>query len=202
MSALNGHFGSVKFDKEGKAAALIAGTRNWSLTITKDTVEIDYQNNQYKGNLGSSIVGNGTCELVYDKNHIDAMKLLQQVLLDEDKGIALFELFLDGENNETDNCVIFDGVVTDMEVGASTGEVVTATVSFVTNGTIEFKNGQGEVRKCFKSLPEEDWGQDKDGCYYLNESDQLVKMDNCNELPAGKMCLNYQGLPKEECTNS
>ena len=63
MAILQGDQGSVKFDVDGSgetAAAAIAGTRSWTLNVSKSTIEATQQGDTFTKTLGSVVSGSGT----------------------------------------------------------------------------------------------------------------------------------------------
>jgi len=101
MATIRGEQGTVQFDAAGTTNATIVGTRSWSLTITKETLDA----------------------------------FLEDVVTTNDPADATFELFTTGTTSGSDS-VSFAGIITDMEITSTVGELVIVSCSFITSGTI------------------------------------------------------------------
>ena len=55
MATVRGEQGSVKFDEAGSSVAVLAATRNWSLSISKDSIETTVHGNTFRGTQGGLI---------------------------------------------------------------------------------------------------------------------------------------------------
>ncbi len=66
MATLRGEQGAVQFDAAGSSNATIVGTRSWSLSTTKETLDTTKQGDTFRSFVGSMVSGSGTVELVYD----------------------------------------------------------------------------------------------------------------------------------------
>jgi hypothetical protein len=135
MATLRGEQGAVQFDAAGSSNATIVGTRSWSLTITKDTYETTDHGDTFRAFIGGLVSGSGTVELVYDPDATGQAAFLEDVVTTNDPADATFELFTTGTTSGTDS-VSFAGIITDMEITSTVGELVVVTCSFVTSGTI------------------------------------------------------------------
>ena len=135
MATLRGEQGTVQFDAAGSANATIVGTRSWSLTITKDTLDTSKQGDTFRSFIGSMVSGSGTVELVYDPDATGQAAFLEDVVTTADPADATFELFTTGTTSGTDS-VSFAGIITDMEITSTVGELVIVSCSFITSGTI------------------------------------------------------------------
>ncbi len=60
MAILRGEQGSVQFDAAGSTNATIVGTRSWSLTTTKETLDVTDHGDTFRSFVGSLISGSGT----------------------------------------------------------------------------------------------------------------------------------------------
>ena len=85
--------------------------------------------------IGSMISGSGTVELVYDPDATGQATFLEDVVTTADTADATFELFTTGTTSGTDS-VSFAGIITDMEITSTAGELVVVSCSFVTSGAI------------------------------------------------------------------
>ena len=135
MATLRGEQGAVQFDAAGSSNATIVGTRSWSLTITKETYETTDHGDTFRAFIGGLVSGSGTVELVYDPDATGQAAFLEDVVTTNDPADATFELFTTGTSTGTDS-VSFAGIITDMEITSTVGELVVVTCSFVTSGTI------------------------------------------------------------------
>ena len=135
MATLRGEQGAVQFDAAGSTNATIVGTRSWSLTTTKETLDTSKHGDTFRSFVGSMISGSGTVELVYDPDATGQAGFLEDVLTAADPADATFELFTTGTTSGTDS-VSFAGIVTDMEISSTVGDLVVVSCSFVTSGAI------------------------------------------------------------------
>ena len=135
MATLRGEQGSVEFETGSGTLATVVGTRSWSLTITKETYETTDHGDTFRNYIGGLISGSGTIEIVYDPDATNQPEIIEDVVKANDAVDATFELFTTGNTNGTDS-VSFAGIITDMEITSTVGELVTATCSFVTSGAI------------------------------------------------------------------
>jgi len=135
MATLRGEQGAVQFDATGSSNATIVGTRSWTLTITKETLDTSKHGDTFRSFVGSMVSGSGTVELVYDPDATGQSGFLEDVVTTADTADATFELFTTGTSSGTDS-VSFAGIITDMEITSTVGELVIVSASFVTSGTI------------------------------------------------------------------
>jgi len=135
MATLRGEQGAVQFDAAGSSNATIVGTRSWSLTTTKETLDTSVHGDTFRKFVGSMISGSGTVELVYDPDATGQAGFLEDVLTTADPADATFELFTTGTTSGTDS-ISFAGIITDMEISSTVGDLVVVSCSFITSGTI------------------------------------------------------------------
>ena len=135
MATIRGEQGSVQFDAAGTTNATVVGTRSWSLTTTKETLDTSVHGDTFRSFVGSMISGSGTVELVYDPDATGQAGFLEDVLTTADTADATFELFTTGSVSGTDS-ISFAGIVTDMEISSNVGDLVVVSCSFITSGTI------------------------------------------------------------------
>jgi|TARA_B100000073_G_scaffold300772_1_gene267355 hypothetical protein len=135
MATIRGESGSVQFETGSGSLATVVGTRSWSLTTTKETLDTTVHGNTFRQFVGSMISGSGTVELVYDPDATGQASFIEDVIKTGDTADASFELFTTGSSTGTDS-VSFGGIVTDMEISSTVGELVTVSCSFITSGTI------------------------------------------------------------------
>lgn len=135
MATIRGEQGAVQFDAAGSANATIVGTRSWSLSITKETLDTTKHGDTARSFVGSLISGSGTVELVYDPDATGQAAFIEDVLTAADASDATFELFTTGTTSGSDS-ISFAGIITDAEIGSAVGDLVTVSCNFVTSGTI------------------------------------------------------------------
>ena len=135
MATLRGEQGAVQFDAAGTTNATIVGTRSWSLTITKETLDTSKHGDTFRSFVGSMVSGSGTVELVYDPDATGQAGFLEDVVTTGDPADATFELFTTGTTTGSDS-VSFAGIITDMEITSTVGELVIVSCNFITSGTI------------------------------------------------------------------
>ena len=135
MATIRGESGAVQFDAAGSTNATVVGTRSWSLTVTKETLDTSVHGNTFRQFVGSMVSGSGTVELVYDPDATGQAGFLEDVVTTGDTADATFELFTTGTTSGTDS-VSFAGIITDMEISSTVGELVIVSCSFITSGTI------------------------------------------------------------------
>ena len=135
MAAISGDSGKIMFHNAAGTEADISGTRSWSLSVSKDTLETTIQGNTSKTFIGGLISGEGSAELIYDNaGNSDYLALVEDVLTVSDAGDALFELFPD--SSASTKKLAFSGIITSAEYGATLGETQLINISFQTTGAI------------------------------------------------------------------
>jgi hypothetical protein len=135
MATLRGEQGAVQFETGSNSLATVVGTRSWSLTITKETYETTDHGDTFRNFIGGLISGTGTVELIYDPDATGQAAFIEDVVKVNDATDASFELFTTGTSAGTDS-VAFGGIITDMEITSTVGELVIVSCSFQTSGTI------------------------------------------------------------------
>ena len=134
MAFYRGEEGSVKFKNATGTTAAIASTTNWSLSLTKDTLDCTAQGATSRSYVGSLISGTGSIEFLYTASSGDETnELLTDVLTTEDAADAQFELFLDTSGSKK---ISFNGVVTSADFGTPVGDLQTVSVGFQTSGAV------------------------------------------------------------------
>jgi hypothetical protein len=134
MAFFRGEEGSVKFKNGAGTTEAIVSTTGWTLDTTKDTLECTAHGDTARKYVGSLISGSGTIDFLYTAASGDeTANLLADVLTTEDAGDAQFELFLDTSGTKK---VSFSGIVTGTSLSATTGDIETVSVSFITSGAI------------------------------------------------------------------
>ena len=134
MAFFRGEEGSVKFKNGSGTTEAIVSTTGWTLDTTKDTLECTSHGDTARKYVGSLISGSGTIDFLYTAaSGNETANLLSDVLTTEDAGDAQFELFLDTSGSKK---VSFSGIVTGTSLSATTGDLETVSVSFITSGAI------------------------------------------------------------------
>ena len=135
MATIRGEQGSVQFETGSGSLATVVGTRSWSLTITKETYETTDHGDTFRNFIGGLISGTGSVELIYDPDATGQAGFIEDVVKVNDATDASFELFTTGSSTGTDS-LAFGGIITDMEISSTVGELVIVSCSFQTSGTI------------------------------------------------------------------
>ena len=133
MAFFRGEEGSVKFKNGTGTTAAIASTTGWTLDTTKDTLDVTAHGATFRSNVGGLISGSGTVDLLYTATTGETDTFIDDVLTTEDPGDAQFELFMDTSGTKK---VAFTGIITGTSLSATTGDLETISVSFITTGTI------------------------------------------------------------------
>ena len=134
MAFFRGEEGSVKFINGSGTPAAITSTTGWTLDLTKDTLDVTAQGATSRSFVGGLVSGSGTIDFLYTAASGDeTANLLADVLTSEDPADAQFELFLDTSSSKK---VSFNGIVTGTSLSATTGDLETVSVSFITSGAI------------------------------------------------------------------
>ena len=134
MAFFRGEEGSVKFKNGAGTTEAIVSTTGWTLDTTKDTLECTSHGDTARKYVGSLISGSGTIDFLYTAaSGNETANLLADVLTTEDAADAQFELFLDTSGTKK---VSFSGIVTGTSLSATTGDLETVSVSFITSGAI------------------------------------------------------------------
>ena len=134
MAFFRGEEGSVKFKNGTGTTEAIVSTTGWSLDISKDTLDVTAHGATSRSFVGGLISGSGSIDFLYTAASGDeTANLLADVLTAEDPADAQFELFLDTSGTKK---VSFNGIVTGTSLSATTGDLETVSVSFITSGAI------------------------------------------------------------------
>ena len=134
MAFFRGEEGSVKFKNGTGTTEAIVSTTGWTLDTTKDTLDVTAHGATFRSNIGGLMSGSGTVDLLYTAaSSNETQNIVNDVLTAEDPADAQFELFLDTTGTKK---VAFNGIVTGTSLSATTGDLETISVSFITSGTI------------------------------------------------------------------
>ena len=134
MAFFRGEEGSVKFKNGAGTTEAIVSTTGWTLDTTKDTLDVTAHGDTFRNFVGGLISGSGTVDFLYTAAGTNETEnLVDDVLTAEDPADAQFELFLDTSGSKK---VSFSGLVTGTSLSATTGDLETVSVSFITSGTI------------------------------------------------------------------
>ena len=135
MAAVKGDVGQVKFDDGGSSVNPVLGTREWSMSITKDTQETTVQGDTFKSFVGGLIEGEGSAVLQYDNAASgETATFMDGILTTGDLATASFELFPDSASGTKK--ISFSGLITNFEQGSTIGDVSTINITFKPSGTI------------------------------------------------------------------
>ena len=135
MATLRGEQGTVQFETGSGTLATVVGTRSWSFSATKETYDVTAHGATSRSFIGGLTSGSGTIEIVYDPDATNQPELIEDVFKASDAVDAQFELFTTGTTTTTDS-LKFAGIVTDMEITSTVGELVVASCNFITSGAI------------------------------------------------------------------
>ena len=134
MAFFRGEEGSVKFKNGSGTTEAIVSTTGWTLDTTKDTLDVTAHGATFRSFTGGLLSGSGTIDFLYTAAASnETQNLVDDVLTAEDPADAQFELFLDTSGTKK---VAFSGIVTGTSLSATTGDLETISVSFITSGTI------------------------------------------------------------------
>ncbi len=134
MAFFRGEEGSVKFKNGTGTTEAIVSTTGWTLDTTKDTLDVTAHGDTFRSFIGGLISGSGTVDFLYTAaGSNETENLVDDVLTAEDPADAQFELFLDTSGSKK---VSFSGIVTGTSLSATTGDLETVSVSFITSGAI------------------------------------------------------------------
>ena len=134
MAFHRGEEGSVKFKNGSGTTETIVSTTGWTLDTTKDTLDVTGHGQTFRSFVGGLMSGSGTVDFLYTAaSGNETANLLADVLTAEDPADAQFELFLDTSGSKK---ISFSGIVTGTSLSATTGDLETVSVSFITSGTI------------------------------------------------------------------
>ena len=135
MAAVKGDVGQVKFDDGGSSVNPVLGTREWSMSITKDTQETTVQGDTFKSFVGGLIEGEGSAVLQYDNAASgETATFMDGILTTGDNATASFELFPDSASGTKK--ISFNGLITGFEQGSAIGDISTINITFKPSGTI------------------------------------------------------------------
>ena len=135
MAILRGEEGSVEFETGSGSLATVVGTRSWSLSITKETLDVTDHGDTFRSFVGSMISGSGTIELVFNEGEATQKTFFDDALKTADAVDATFELFKQDSTNDAKSFT-FAGIITDAEITSTVGELVIVSCNFITSGTI------------------------------------------------------------------
>ena len=135
MAAVKGDVGQVKFDDGGSSVNPVLGTREWSMSITKDTQETTVQGDTFKSFVGGLIEGEGSAVLQYDNAASgETATFMDGILTTGDPATASFELFPDSASGSKK--ISFSGLITNFSQASAIGDVTTINITFKPSGTI------------------------------------------------------------------
>ena len=134
MAFFRGEEGSVKFKNSSGTAEAVVSTTGWTLDTTKETLDVTAHGATTRSFVGGLIAASGTVDFLYTAaSGNETENLVDDVLVAEDAGDAVFELFLDTSGSKK---VSFSGIVTGTSLSSTVGDLSTVSVSFITSGAI------------------------------------------------------------------
>ena len=134
MAFFRGEEGSVKFKNGSGPTEAVLSTTGGTLDIANETLDVTAHGATSRSFVGGLISGSGTIDFLYTAaSSNETANLLADVLTTEDAADAQFELFLDTSGSKK---VSFSGLVTGTSLSATTGDLETVSVSFITSGAI------------------------------------------------------------------
>ena len=133
MAILRGEQGTVQFETGSGTLAVVVGTRSWSLSATKETYDVTDHGATFRSFIGGLISGSGTVELVYDPDATNQPELIEDVFKANDAVDATLNC---SHWHHDHNSFTFAGIVTDMEISSTVGELVIVSCNFITSGDI------------------------------------------------------------------
>ena len=134
MAFFRGEEGSVKFKNSSGTAEAVVSTTGWTLDTTKETLDVTAHGATTRSFVGGLISASGTVDFLYTAaSSNETENLLDDVLVAEDAGDAQFELFMDTSGDKKGS---FSGIVTGTSLSATTGDLETVSVSFISSGAI------------------------------------------------------------------
>ena len=134
MAFFRGEEGSVKFKNGSGTTEAVVSTTGWTLDTTKDTLDVTAHGATARSFVGSLISGSGSIDFLYTAaSGNETANLLADVLTTGDVADAQFELFLDTSGSKS---ISFSGIVTGTSLSATTGDLESVNVSFITSGAI------------------------------------------------------------------
>ena len=137
MATIRGEEGSVEFINTGgeESNAPVVGTRSWSLTVTKESLDTSVHGDTFRTFVGSMVSGSGTVELVFDNGQASQTTFIEDALTTGDTADATFEFFTTGTQDDNDS-IKGTCIITDMEITSTVGELVTVSCNFITSGAV------------------------------------------------------------------
>jgi len=134
MAFFRGEEGSVKFKNSSGSTEAIVSTTGWTLDTTKETLDVTAHGATSRSFVGGLISASGTVDFLYTAaSGNETENLIDDILTTEDAGDAQFDLFLDTSG---DKKISFFGIVTGTSLSATTGDLETVSVSFISTGAI------------------------------------------------------------------
>ena len=134
MALYRGEEGSVKFKNSAGTTEVVAQTTSWSLDFSKDVLDSTAHGDTSRSYVGSLISGTGSNEFNYSAaSGSETKNLLDEALVTEDVGDAVFELYIDTSGSKKWS---FSGIITGMSTSTAVGDLTKITANFQTCGAI------------------------------------------------------------------
>tara|TARA_R100000655_G_scaffold2127_1_gene8880 strand:+ start:3060 stop:3476 length:417 start_codon:yes stop_codon:yes gene_type:complete len=134
MANYRGEEGSVKFKNSSGTAEAVVQTTSWTLDLAKEVLETTVQGDTARTYVGGLISGSGSIEFNYTAASSNETKnLIDDVLVTEDAGDAVFELYIDTSGSKKWS---FSGVITGVSASTTVGELTSVSATFQASGAI------------------------------------------------------------------
>ena len=134
MANYRGEEGSVKFKNSAGTAEAVVQTTSWTLDLAKEVLETTVQGDTARTYVGGLISGSGSIEFNYTAASSNETKnLIDDVLVTEDAGDAVFELYIDTSGSKKWS---FSGVITGVSASTTVGELTSVSATFQASGAI------------------------------------------------------------------
>ena len=132
MAFFRGEEGSVAFAAAGGTPGAITSTTDWSMDLSKDTLECTAHGDTARKYVGSLLSGSGSATLLYTAaSGDDTAGILADIITTEDPADAKFHLFIDTSGNKK---IEFNGIITNATLSSTIGDISTVSISFQMSG--------------------------------------------------------------------
>ena len=134
MANYRGEEGSVRFKNSSGTAEAVVQTTSWTLDIAKEVLETTVQGYTSRTYVGGLVSGSGSIEFNYTAASGNETKnLIDDVLVTEDAGDAVFELYIDTSGSKKWS---FSGLITGISASTTVGELTSVSATYQVTGAI------------------------------------------------------------------
>jgi len=134
MANYRGEEGSVKFKNSSGTTEAVVQTTSWTLDLAKEVLETTVQGDTARTYVGGLISGSGSIEFNYTAASSNETKnLIDDVLVTEDAGDAVFELYIDTSGSKKWS---FSGIITGISASTTVGELTSVSATYQASGAI------------------------------------------------------------------